>query len=214
MPPARFAIHQCCRPACRLRFPAALQARPAEQCPRCGAAAPIVAEVSALGGPLLPLPPPVPPLELLLDNLRSVYNVGSIFRSADGAGVRALHLCGITPTPDHPRLAKTALQAESAVAWRYYPNSLDAADALRQQGYRLWALERHPRAESLYHLAPTAPAPPLVLIIGGELAGVDPALLACCERVVALPMAGVKESLNVATAAGIAMYHLRFGLTG
>ncbi len=209
----RPAFHQCGRPECRLRFPAAPHALPADVCPRCGAAAPVAAHLSPISPTPLSSASVAPPLELLLDNLRSVYNVGSIFRSADGAGVRCLHLCGITPTPEHPRLTKTALQAESAVAWRYYPNSLDAADALQAQGYRLWALERHPRAESIYHLQLEASSAPLVLLIGGELAGVDPALLARCERVAALPMAGVKESLNVATAAGIAMYQLRFGMS-
>lgn len=152
------------------------------------------------------IPPPTArtswPIEALLDNIRSLFNVGSIFRSSDGAGLRHLHLCGITPTPDNPKLIKTALGAEQAVGWSYHTNSLDAIAQARAAGYAIWALEEHPQAESLFTVAPIAQ--PLLLVVGSEVIGVDPAILAACDQIVAIPMQGIKRSLNVATAFGVA----------
>jgi tRNA G18 (ribose-2'-O)-methylase SpoU len=146
------------------------------------------------------------PLETLLDNVRSAFNVGSILRSADAAGLRRVHLCGVTPTPAHPRvakqIAKTALGAEQSVPWAYAPNALDAARALCDQGTTLWALEEAPGALSLF--AAPLPAGPLALVVGSEVAGVDPGLLSLCACAVCLPMRGIKRSLNVAVAFGIA----------
>lgn len=152
------------------------------------------------------------PDAILLDNIRSTYNVGSILRTADGAGVRYLHLCGITPTPDNPKVAKTALGAEQSVRWTHHRNGVTAARMLRAQGSQLWALEIAPCAVSLFDAVADLPPVPLVLVVGNERIGVDPGILALCEQVVALPMAGVKHSLNVATAFGIAVYTLRYGM--
>jgi tRNA G18 (ribose-2'-O)-methylase SpoU len=149
-------------------------------------------------------------MEGLLDNLRSAYNVGSLFRTAEGAGLGQLHLAGITATPSNLRVAKTALGAEKRVPWRYYRNALEAAEAVRARGVELWALEGGPRAEWLFGTAPPSDAP-VCLVAGNELAGVDPALLERCQRVLSLPMAGDKQSLNVAVAFGIAVYWLRYG---
>jgi tRNA G18 (ribose-2'-O)-methylase SpoU len=148
------------------------------------------------------------PLEVLLDNLRSVYNVGSIFRTADGAGVRQIHLCGISPTPKHRKLAKTALGAAEAVPWTVQLNGLQKAVALKEQGYQLWALEESPHAESLFDVTIQADDPPIALILGNEVIGVDPGILAQCDKVLYIPMVGQKESLNVAVAFGIAVYYL------
>lgn len=133
-----------------------------------------------------------------------------MFRTADGAGIRRLHLAGITATPDHPKVAKTALGAERAVAWSEHPNGLDAATALRERGYRLWALESTARSTNLFDTRPAAEGAPILLIAGNELAGVDPQILALCQRTVHLPMEGVKGSLNVAIAFGVAAYYLRY----
>jgi tRNA G18 (ribose-2'-O)-methylase SpoU len=134
-----------------------------------------------------------------------------MFRTADGAGLSHMHLVGITATPEHPRLAKAALGAHETMPWTYHRNGPDAAAELRAAGYRLWALERMAEPshqQSLYEATP--PPDPLVLIVGNERAGVDPALLALCDGVFSLPMQGEKSSLNVAVAFGIAVYHLRF----
>jgi tRNA G18 (ribose-2'-O)-methylase SpoU len=147
----------------------------------------------------------------LLDNLRSVYNVGSIFRTADGAGIRHLHLCGITPPPDHPKIAKTALGAEKSVGWSQYKNGLETAVSLQQRGFQLWAIEETAQSDPLFTAAHPADNSPILLIVGNEIAGVDPEILALCDRVLHIPMAGHKKSLNVATAFGIAAYVARYG---
>jgi tRNA G18 (ribose-2'-O)-methylase SpoU len=148
-------------------------------------------------------------IEALLDNIRSAFNVGAIFRTADGAVVSQIHLCGMTATPDNPRLAKTALGAEKRVSWQYYNNALDAAGQLKGKGYRLWAVEGGERAESLFDVTAELPDNPILLIVGKEVTGIEPDLLALCDRVLYIPMYGRKSSLNVEVAFGIAAYHLR-----
>jgi tRNA G18 (ribose-2'-O)-methylase SpoU len=155
----------------------------------------------------------LPVVEALLDNIRSTYNVGAMFRTADGAGLRHLHLAGITPTPNHPKIAKTALGAEAVVPWSAHPNGLEAALAMREAGYHVWALEGGPRAVSLFDAARRMPDGPVLLVVGNEIAGVDPMLLDECEQVLSIPMQGEKQSLNVAIAFGIAAYVLRHGKT-
>ncbi len=151
-----------------------------------------------------------PPRVALLENIRSIFNVGAIFRIADGAGMQHLYLTGITATPEHPKVAKTALGAETAVPWSYYPNGLEAAQALRAQNFQLWALEGGSRAVSLFSLRNEELTRPVALVAGNEVAGVDPGILELCERVVYIPMQGSKRSLNVAVAFGIAAYFLAF----
>jgi 23S rRNA (guanosine2251-2'-O)-methyltransferase len=201
-----YAFRACTNPACRLRYPVASDDVRGRDCPRCGAAAEVVAHAAAQRERRASTPPTSaerPQVEVLVDNVRSLYNVGSIFRTADGAGIRCLHLCGITPTPENPKLAKTALGAQEAVAWRYWPNALEAAQALRAEGAYLMALERTPAALSLQSVQPAAKR---LLIVGNEVAGVDPGLLELADSCIAIPMAGRKHSLNVASAFGIAAY--------
>jgi len=157
-------------------------------------------------------------VEVLLDNIRSLRNVGSMFRTADGAGVGHLYLGGITPTPEHPKLAKTALGAERSVPWSRHPDAAAAAAELRARGRALWALEGGPRSTSLFEPEVAAAAESLVtdervvvLVLGHEVSGVDPRIVDQCERVVHLPMVGHKESLNVSVTLGVAAYWLRFG---
>lgn len=205
-----YVMLECTEPQCGLRFPAPGTASIAT-CPRCGAplwagqpfpAQRVEPEAAQAAGP---------DLEILLDNLRSAFNVGSILRTADGAGVRRAHLCGITPTPDNPKVAKTALSAEFATPWAYATNAVERARALQAAGVPVWALEGGPRAVSILDArGELERLDALALVAGNELAGVDPALLAACDRVVSLPMLGFKRSLNVAVAFGIAMYLIRF----
>ncbi len=147
-------------------------------------------------------------MHILLDNIRSLYNVGSIFRTAEAVGAAKLHLCGMTATPKNPRLAKTALGAEEMVAWEYHNNALLAAQKLRDEGFALWALEGGDGAESIFGVSPPKPKSKLVLVVGNEMAGVDPEVLTLCKRVLYIPMNGKKESLNLAVAFGIAAYRL------
>lgn len=209
---ARFHLRQCERPSCRFRFPVTDDRQTGEVCPHCGAPTRLVVTYPHWERPSPPAQPNGPIVEALLDNIRSVYNVGSIFRTADGAGLRHLHLCGITPPPDHPKTAKTALGAEQVVSWTQYRNGLDTAVALQTRGCQLWAIEDSPQAESLF-AAPAMPnGQPVVLVVGNEIAGIDPEILARCDRVLRIPMQGWKKSLNVASAFGIAAYTIRFGL--
>jgi 23S rRNA (guanosine2251-2'-O)-methyltransferase len=209
---AAFSFYECLHGDCRLRFPA--PESEAQRCPRCrGPLQPVAQPVTlpAAHGRSTPAPPVQ--LHLLLDNIRSLHNVGSIFRTADGAGVAHLYLCGITPTPDNPRLAKTALGAENNVRWSYHANGVETAVSLQQAGHRLWAIEQCPTSTSLFAASDLPAERPLTLLLGNEKTGVDPGLLALCEQTHHLPMQGHKRSLNVAVAAGTAVYYLVMGKT-
>lgn len=151
-----------------------------------------------------------PAIEVLLDNIRSIYNVGAFFRTADGAGIRRIHLCGLTPTPGHSRLAKTALGAQDSVPWIHHRNGLIAAENLKNSGMRLWALEGGSNSTPLSEVAGDISGPPIVLIIGNEISGVDPGILNLCDNIFHIPMKGIKTSLNAAVSFGIAVYVLRF----
>ena len=152
-----------------------------------------------------------PKIETFLDNIRSSYNVGSIFRTADGAGISHLYLGGITPTPEHPKVAKTALGADTAVPWSYHMNGLEAILDLKGRGWMLWALESGSKSLPFFEAELANVTQPILLIVGNERAGVDPEILDECDRILSLPMTGYKQSLNVSVAFGVAVYWLRFG---
>lgn len=141
------------------------------------------------------------PLVALVDNVRSLWNIGSIFRTADACGVRELVLTGISGCPPRPEISKTALGAEEAVAWSYSADPLRALERLRGEGYTAVALETSPQAVPLAEMRwPERTC----LVVGNEVAGVGPPLLEACELHTSIPMYGVKNSLNVAVAFGIA----------
>lgn len=202
---------QCTDAQCRFRFPAPVAEAKALRCPRCRSDTRVVAEAVRTTPDSPSDPTTNNTLIALLDNIRSIHNVGSMFRTADGAGLVHLHLSGITATPEHPRLAKAALGAQRTIPWTYHKNGVDAAHILKDAGYDLWALERIQSGP-----APNVsfiPPPPerLALVVGNERAGVDPGILALCDAILTLPMMGNKSSLNVAVAFGIGIYSLRFG---
>ena len=144
------------------------------------------------------------PLAALLDSVRSLWNVGSIFRSADACGCAELMLTGITGTPPRKEITKTALGAEELVTWRYCADPLEALGALRAEGYVGVALETSERAAPLDDFEwPTKSC----LVLGNEVAGVTVPLLDACEHHVEISMYGAKESFNVAVAFGIAAHH-------
>jgi tRNA G18 (ribose-2'-O)-methylase SpoU len=145
------------------------------------------------------------PAALLLENVRSLYNVGSLFRTADAAGASELVLTGITGRPPQKGIRKTALGAEDRVRWRYFPSSLDAARDLQSQGYELTVLETTPAAVDLFDWIPRFPT---CVILGHEVDGVTPALLEMADRHVRIPMLGHKHSLNVSVAGGVLLYEL------
>jgi tRNA G18 (ribose-2'-O)-methylase SpoU len=148
---------------------------------------------------------------LILHNIRSAENVGSMFRSADAFGVSKIYLTGYTPTPvdkfKRPvsKIAKTALGAEQSVQWEQVADVSQCINTVKQSGMCVIALEQDARATPLAAYAVTRP---WALVVGNEVTGVDPETLALCDDIVEIPMAGRKESLNVAVAAGVALYAL------
>jgi 23S rRNA (guanosine2251-2'-O)-methyltransferase len=145
-----------------------------------------------------------------LDNIRSLYNTGSILRTADASGVERVVLCGITPRPDQGArqrraIAKTALGAEDAVPWDYQPDAPAALRALAADGFQIVAVEPSSDAVNLFEWTPRWP---VCLVFGHEREGVSSDLAAHIDTVIRIPMLGHKRSLNVATAAGIVLYEL------
>ena len=153
---------------------------------------------------------------LILDNIRSRENVGSIFRTADAAGVSKVYLCGITPRPPHEKISKTALGADEYVPWEYHPQTWRLLHKLKTKNGKLKiiGLERFDkltasrlkiRTQSIFKFKPKFP---LALVLGNEVKGLSPKILKYCDKKIAIPMYGRKESLNVAVAAGVALYQL------
>lgn len=204
-------IAQCRSQSCRFRFPVIGHESPVEQCPLCGWEVELETHSPHRQAEFANLTSADLRVEALLDNIRSVYNVGSIFRTADGAGVRHLHLAGITTTPDHRKAAKTALGAEIVVPWTYHRNGVEAAARLKGRGVQLWAVEGAAKATSLFDSTCPPSGSKILLVVGNELVGVDPGILELCDKVVQIPMQGIKRSLNVAVAFGIAAYYLCSG---
>lgn len=148
-----------------------------------------------------------PYMVAVLEEIRSLWNVGSIFRSSDGAGFSKLFLVGITGYPPRKEIAKTSLGAEDSINWQYSPNSLSIIKELRSQGIQIVGLEKTPSSTPLNEaLSSNKLRAPLCLVVGNEVQGVYAETLAHCDIVCHLPMRGIKESLNVAVAFGIAAY--------
>jgi len=150
------------------------------------------------------------PVVVVLDNVRSLYNTGAFFRTADACGLEKLVLCGITPRPDQGMkqrhaISKTALGAEETVAWEYAASTPLALETASAAGYHVAAVETSPNAIDLYEWQPTWP---VCLVFGHETEGVSPDVSRYCETHVRIPMLGRKHSLNVATAAGVVLFEL------
>ena len=206
----RLQVRLCKNKVCGLRFPMLEDQASDLRCPRCGSPTLLGTDPYEEHKPhLMVSRPGLPRMEVLLDNIRSIYNVGSIFRTSDGAGISHLHLCGITPTPDNPKLRKTALGADETIGWTHYRNGCAAAQALKAQGMRLWAIEGGDRSRPIHKTCLDYDDKTVVLVVGNEVCGVDPGILDQCEKVLAIPMQGIKTSLNAAVAFGIAVYLLR-----
>jgi tRNA G18 (ribose-2'-O)-methylase SpoU len=146
------------------------------------------------------------PLRIIADNIRSIHNVGSIFRSSDAAGIEHLHLCGFTGTPEDRKLAKTALGAEKVVPWTYHEDAQVAVDAVKSLGFTIAVLELTTapvdvESLSLEHF-------PLALVIGNEIDGVSDQVVDVADIAIEIPQYGTKQSLNVSVAAGIAAFDL------
>lgn len=205
-----FQIRQCEQPNCDLRYPIVDEHHFGLTCPCCGSNTRLVLtkQLSDEPGNSTSLSSE-PVIEALLDNVRSAWNVGSMFRTAEGLGVRHLYLCGITPTPENVKVLKTSLGAEKTVTWSQHNDGVQIAFQLNQQGLRLWALEGDNRSELLYDAVNDKTGSNIVLVVGNEISGVDPDILELCDRILHIPMMGIKRSFNVAVAFGIAAHFLR-----
>lgn len=146
------------------------------------------------------------PLVVVLDDIRSLLNVGAIFRAADGAGIEKIFLCGITGYPPQGGIAKTALGAEECVPWEYHPDALAVIKALKNKGYLILALEQALEAQPYDQFVSRCP---VCLVVGNEIEGVSDRLMEQCDAAIEIRMQGVKNSLNVAVAFGVAAFSLR-----
>ena len=210
-----FEFRVCQNPACGLRYPLMQGSALGERCPLCLGVTAVVARSVVEGEQARPARLPQYPAApaVLLDNIRSAWNAGSIFRSADGFGFRHVYLCGISPTPENPRLGKTALGAQQSVPWSSHRNAVVLLEQLKAGGHVIWALEQGSDSQPLEDASGVGPAlEKLVLVVGNERAGVDPGILERADRVVHIDMRGSKRSLNVAVAFAVAAYALMRGV--
>ena len=145
------------------------------------------------------------PVSILLDNVRSLYNVGAFFRTADAAACEKLYLCGITGRPPKPGITKTALGAEETVPWEYHRDSAALVRQLRGRSCQIAAVETTVHSIDLFDWRPDFP---VCILFGHEVDGLPPALLDLCDTFVRIPMLGRKHSLNVATAGGVVLFEL------
>lgn len=141
---------------------------------------------------------------LWLHNIRSMHNVGAVFRNSDAFGIHELWLSGYTPAPPRPEISKTAIGAEEHVRWRSFPSYEEPLDRLRGSNYSLIGLEQVENGRLLHHYEP--PDRRICLLLGNEVTGIDPELLPHLDDVVEIPQFGVKHSLNVSVASGVALY--------
>ncbi|RZK27144.1 MAG: TrmH family RNA methyltransferase, partial [Hymenobacter sp.] len=145
------------------------------------------------------------PVVLVLDNVRSLHNVGAVFRTADAFALEKIYLCGVTGRPPHREITKTALGSTESVAWAHVATTLEAAQNLKESGYQLIAVEQTTDSVLLPQFQPVA-GQPLALVLGNEVFGVDDEVLALCDAAVEIPQLGTKHSLNVSVAAGVVLW--------
>lgn len=145
------------------------------------------------------------PLVVVLDDVRSLYNVGSVFRSCDAFRVEAVYLCGITATPPHPEIHKTALGGEDSVDWRYFASATQAVKDLRERGYCVYAIEQVVGSTKLQHLSVDR-SKRYAVVFGNEVKGVHQETVDVCDGCLEIPQFGTKHSLNVSVTAGIVVW--------
>ena len=147
------------------------------------------------------------PIIVVLDNIRSMHNVGSVFRSADAFLVEAIFLCGYTPQPPHRDIQKTALGATETVDWLYFETTSDAVTQLKSKGYKVYAVEQAAESISLEKIR-VKPQENIAIVMGNEVEGVQDDVLMMVDGCLEIPQAGMKHSLNISVAAGIVLWEL------
>lgn len=210
MPSDSYEIRLC--NSCGLRYPLPNGHAFGARCPACMGATRVVLRRELVTEPQPHLPAPTARDEesgmaVLLDNLRSAWNVGSILRTAEGFGFDHAYCCGITPTPENEAVTKTSLGAEDTVTWSYHKDAVKLVRGLKREGWQVYALEDDKRAASIQRK--TVGGRRAVLIVGNEVTGVDPDLLDLCDAIYYIPMRGEKKSFNVAIAFAVAAFALR-----
>ena len=145
------------------------------------------------------------PIHVVLDNIRSLNNIGSVFRTADAFMAAHIHLCGITAKPPHRDIHKTALGATESVPWTYHPDTFQAIKQLKDQGVKVWAVEQAEGATLLQNWD-TAPDQGVALVFGNEVKGVAQDIVDLCDGVLEIPQHGIKHSLNISVSAGMVLW--------
>ena len=146
------------------------------------------------------------PLVVVLDDVRSMHNVGSVLRTADAFRLEAVWMCGITGTPPHPEIHKTALGAEDSVDWCYFGSALEAVKELKEEGAEVLAVEQAEGSTMLQDFRPDA-SRRYAIVLGNEVKGVHQEVIDLCDGCLEIPQRGTKHSMNVSVAAGIVIYH-------
>jgi tRNA G18 (ribose-2'-O)-methylase SpoU len=143
----------------------------------------------------------------VLENIRSAYNVGSVFRTADAFLMEAIYITGYTCTPPHKEIKKTALGAEDSVDWKHFTNATEAIKALKEKGYKVYAIEQAENSLMLQKLEFKADEK-IAVIFGNEVTGVEQETILQCDGCIEIPQLGMKHSLNIATAAGVVLWEI------
>lgn len=147
------------------------------------------------------------PVIVVLENIRSAYNVGSVFRTADAFLIEAIYIIGYSAKPPHKEIKKTALGAEETVRWKYFKKTEEAIEELRSLGYKLYAVEQAEGSHELQAMS-HEPDQKLAVVFGNEVTGVEQSTILLCDGCVEIPQLGMKHSLNIATAAGVVLWEL------
>ena len=147
---------------------------------------------------------PKKPIVVVMDQIRSMHNVGSVFRTADAFLINGICLCGFTPQPPHRDIHKTALGATDSVDWMYYEETADAVNALKEQGYKVYAIEQTEGSIPLNQFEKDDQ--PIAFVFGNEVDGVDQTVIELCHGVIEIPQWGMKHSLNISVAAAVVLW--------
>ena len=147
---------------------------------------------------------PKKPIIVVMDKIRSMHNVGSVFRTADAFLINGICLCGFTPQPPHRDIHKTALGATDSVDWMYYEETADAVNALKEQGYKVYAIEQTEGSIPLNQFEKDDQ--PIAFVFGNEVDGVDQTVIELCDGVIEIPQWGMKHSLNISVAAAVVLW--------
>lgn len=145
------------------------------------------------------------PIIVVLENVRSAYNVGSVFRTADAFLLEAVYLCGYTAFPPHKEIRKTALGADETVTWKHFKKVVEALEDLRKQDYKIYSVEQ---AEDSHALQDITPGEKIAVVFGNEVTGVEQSTIALTDGCIEIPQLGMKHSLNVSVAAGVVLWEL------